>query len=60
MNSNIIIDDTYNANLDSTLAAIDYLTAFSGYGKRIFVFGDMLELGDLSKEQHHKSRKKML
>ena len=58
VNSNIIIDDTYNANLDSTLAAIDYLTAFSGHGKRIFVFGDMLELGDLSKEQHHKVGKK--
>ena len=54
VNSNIIIDDTYNANLESTLAAIDYLTAFSGPGKRIFVFGDMLELGDLSIEQHRK------
>ena len=53
-----IIDDTYNANIESTLAAIDYLTAFSGHGKRIFVFGDMLELGDLSKEQHHKVGKK--
>ena len=54
VNSNIIIDNTYYANLESTLAAIDYLTAFSGPGKRIFVFGDMLELGDLSIEQHRK------
>ena len=47
-----IIDDTYNANVESTLAAIDYLKAFSGNGKRIFVFGDMLELGSSSGEQH--------
>ena len=47
-----VIDDTYNANVDSTIAAIDYLKAFSGNGKRIFVFGDMLELGDSSEDQH--------
>ena len=48
----IIIDDTYNANLESTIAAINYLKAFSGDGKRIFVFGDMLELGESSITQH--------
>ena len=47
-----VIDDTYNANVDSTIAAIDYLKAFSGNGKRIFVFGDMLELGASSEDQH--------
>tara|TARA_B100001996_G_scaffold14076_1_gene11727 strand:+ start:4139 stop:5476 length:1338 start_codon:yes stop_codon:yes gene_type:complete len=50
--SYIVIDDTYNANLESTVAAIDYLSAFSGAGKQILIFGDMLELGDLSREQH--------
>ena len=49
-----IIDDTYNANLESCVAAIDYLMAFSGSGRKIVVFGDMLELGDASKEQHEK------
>lgn len=48
----IIIDDTYNANLESAIAAIDYLKAFSGNGQRIFVFGDMFELGDSSIDQH--------
>ena len=47
-----VIDDTYNANLESTIAAIEYLKAFSGNGKRIFVFGDMLELGNSSEKQH--------
>ena len=49
-----IIDDTYNANLESCLAAIDYLMAFAGDGRKIVVFGDMLELGDASREQHEK------
>lgn len=49
-----IIDDTYNANLTSSIAALDYLNAFSNDGRKIFVFGDMLELGNEAKEQHQK------
>ena len=49
-----VIDDTYNANLISSLAALDYLKAFSGNGRRIFVFGDMFELGPTSVDQHRK------
>ena len=49
-----IIDDTYNANLTSSLAALDYLSAFSGDGRKIFVFGDMFELGPTTDEQHQK------
>ena len=47
-----IIDDTYNSNLESCSAAIDYLKAFSGKGRKIVVLGDMLELGKASEEQH--------
>lgn len=54
MNQVTIIDDTYNANLSSTVAAIDYLKAFSGNGRNIFVFGDMLELGNESISHHRK------
>ena len=53
-----IIDDTYNANLESTEAAIDYLSAFSGNGRRMLVFGDMFELGSSSLDQHRKVGKK--
>ena len=53
-NSITVIDDTYNANLESSLAALDYLNAFSGNGRKIFVFGDMYELGKSSQEQHEK------
>ena len=49
-----VIDDTYNANLTSSLAALDYLNAFSGNGRKIFVFGDMYELGPTSDKQHQK------
>ena len=53
-NSITIIDDTYNANLESCVAAIDYLMAFTGSGRKILVLGDMLELGVASTQQHQK------
>jgi|TARA_Y100000310_G_scaffold148074_1_gene147324 UDP-N-acetylmuramoyl-tripeptide--D-alanyl-D-alanine ligase len=49
-----VIDDTYNANLTSTLAALDLLLAHPSRGKRIVVFADMLELGDDSEEYHRR------
>ncbi len=52
INDVTIIDDTYNANLTSSLAALEYLNVFSNDGRKIFVFGDMLELGEESEKQH--------
>ncbi|MGL5741294.1 MAG: UDP-N-acetylmuramoyl-tripeptide--D-alanyl-D-alanine ligase [Legionella sp.] len=49
-NQSIVIDDTYNANLRSVLAALEVLAERPG--KRIFVFGDMGELGTWA-TQHH-------
>jgi UDP-N-acetylmuramoyl-tripeptide--D-alanyl-D-alanine ligase len=40
-----ILNDTYNANPDSTVAALETLAAMDASGKRIAVLGDMLELG---------------
>lgn len=45
-----IIDDTYNANLKSVLAALDVLAEQKG--KRILVLGDLGELGVHSKAHH--------
>jgi UDP-N-acetylmuramoyl-tripeptide--D-alanyl-D-alanine ligase len=49
-NQATIIDDTYNANLRSVLTALEVLAARPG--KKIFVFGDMGELGEWV-TQHH-------
>lgn len=38
-----LIDDTYNANVESVKAAIDLLASYRGY--RVLVLGDMAELG---------------
>jgi UDP-N-acetylmuramoyl-tripeptide--D-alanyl-D-alanine ligase len=48
----ILIDDTYNANPDSALAAIAVLGALPG--KRVLVLGDMGELGDEGMAQHRR------
>jgi len=47
-----IIDDTYNANPLSVKSAIESLACFSAKGKRVFVFGDMNELGLKAKAAH--------
>lgn len=49
-NQSTVIDDTYNANLRSVLAALEVLAERPG--KKIFVFGDMGELGVWA-IQHH-------
>jgi UDP-N-acetylmuramoyl-tripeptide--D-alanyl-D-alanine ligase len=45
-----VIDDSYNANPSAAKAALDYLAACQG--KRIFVLGDMLELGAAERDLH--------
>ena len=50
INGSTLIDDTYNANPDSTKKSIDLL---SNYKKNtVLVLGDMLELGRYKKKLH--------
>jgi len=48
----IILNDTYNANPDSTLAALATLHTMVSKGKKIAVLSDMLELGHQAEELH--------
>ena len=49
-----ILNDTYNANPDSVLAAFETLRATSTSGKKIAVLADMLELGENAIDEHHR------
>ncbi|WP_116953287.1 UDP-N-acetylmuramoyl-tripeptide--D-alanyl-D-alanine ligase [Jiangella endophytica] len=46
-----LLNDSYNAHPESTLAGLDALAAIEG-GRRIAVLGAMLELGDDSEAEH--------
>jgi len=45
-----LIDDTYNANVESIKAATDLLSSYSG--QRILILGDMGELGSQARSYH--------
>ncbi len=47
-----IINDAYNANPLSTLSALKELDKINCSGKKIFIFADMLELGDKGELYH--------
>lgn len=47
-----ILNDTYNANPDSTVAALETLKAMRTPGKKIAVLADMLELGAQAQREH--------
>lgn len=51
-NGALLINDAYNANPDSTKAAIQTLLEIGGGGGAIFAFGDMLELGPEAEAIH--------
>ncbi len=47
-----VIDDTYNASVDSMKAALKVLKDYKTQGRKIAVLGDMLELGDFAPVLH--------
>ena len=51
-NGSTILDDTYNASPESTIAALNLLAELEG--RKIAVLGDMLELGSHEGEGHRK------
>ena len=54
INNNItVLADYYNASYDSVKSALEVIKNYN-LGRKIAVLGDMLELGDFSKELHEK------
>jgi len=47
-----ILDDSYNANADSVLAALRVLVDLPAKGRRVAVLGDMAELGAQAEAAH--------
>lgn len=54
-NNNIIINDCYNASLESIKSGIEYMKNIKD--NKIFIIGDVLELGKYSKKIHKKINK---
>nr|WP_281287065.1 UDP-N-acetylmuramoyl-tripeptide--D-alanyl-D-alanine ligase [Paenibacillus hemerocallicola] len=49
-----VLNDAYNASPASTLASLELLKELIGFGRKIVVLGDMLELGD-EEERFHRN-----
>lgn len=47
-----VLDDCYNANADSTIAALETLCSLPLQGRRVAVLGEMAELGATSEAAH--------
>jgi UDP-N-acetylmuramoyl-tripeptide--D-alanyl-D-alanine ligase len=52
MDSITVLNDSYNSNPDSVLAALEVLQSIKTDGKKIVVLGDMLELGSAARREH--------
>ncbi len=50
----VIIDDSYNASPLATSHGIKTLASLTGVNKKIAMLGDMLELGDYTRDEHYK------
>jgi UDP-N-acetylmuramoyl-tripeptide--D-alanyl-D-alanine ligase len=59
LNGLTILNDSYNANPDSVLAALKTLRSMKVKGRRIAVLGDMLELGKSAEKEHQSIGKAM-
>ena len=49
-----VLDDSYNSNPEAARAAVRVLAGQHGHRRRVLCLGDMLELGELAAELHHR------
>ena len=52
-----VVDDSFNSSPTAVLGAIEAVSHIKNYNKKIFVFGDMLELSDEAESEHVKVAK---
>ncbi|MCT4545360.1 MAG: UDP-N-acetylmuramoyl-tripeptide--D-alanyl-D-alanine ligase [Vallitalea sp.] len=50
----VVINDAYNASIDSMESALETLSTLSTRGRKIAILGDMFELGEHSETAHRK------
>ena len=50
-----LVKDCYNANAESTASVLSFCASAKDVNRRIYVLGDMLELGDASRGVHEKA-----
>ena len=50
-----IVQDCYNANPDSMMKSIEFISTVTSGNKKVLVLADMLELGEDSKAEHEKT-----
>jgi UDP-N-acetylmuramoyl-tripeptide--D-alanyl-D-alanine ligase len=47
-----VIDDTYNANPAATRNVLEFISGIDSFTQKVFVFGDMKELGEAGRKCH--------
>ena len=50
-----LVKDCYNANAESTASVLEFCASAKNVGRRLYVLGDMLELGETSRAVHEKA-----
>lgn len=53
-NGTVVLDDSYNSNPTSLSFALDTLGEIAWPGRKVAVLADMLELGEFSRDEHHR------
>ena len=54
LKNTLIIDDTYNSSPVAARRALQTLKEITGFKRKIVVFGDVMELGEYSDDEHQK------